>query len=136
MALRVSNATLQLRFPQKGVDIMKIQGIEGMSPDRLQFELQRGAKLVVYQYAISILVMSFRRSSDIYFIPAGESAVKKGLPWSLISLVAGWWGIPWGPIFTIQSLVTNLKGGKDVTAELSARLTQAPAPQVAVAAKV
>ena len=99
---------------------MKIQGIEGMSPDRLQFELQRGAKLVFYQYAISILVMSFRRSSDIYFIPAGESAVKKGLPWSLISLVAGWWGIPWGPIFTIQSLVTNFKGGKDVTAELSA----------------
>src|SRR5215468_7152617 len=115
---------------------MKIQGIEGMSPDRLQFELQRGAKLVVYQYSISILVMSFRRSSDIYFIPAGESAVKKGLPWSLISLVAGWWGIPWGPIFTIQSLVTNFKGGKDVTAELSARLTQAPAPPVAVAANV
>jgi hypothetical protein len=107
---------------------MKIQGIEGMSADRLQFELQRGAKLVSYQYAISILVMSFRRFSDVYFIPAGESAVTKGLPWSLISLVAGWWGIPWGPIFTIQSLVTNFKGGKDVTAELSARLPRAPAP--------
>ena len=115
---------------------MKIQGIEGMSPDRLQFEIQRGAKLVVYQYAISVLVMSFRRSSDVYFIPAGESAVKKGLPWSLISLVAGWWGIPWGPIFTIQSLVTNFKGGKDVTAELSVRLAQAPATPVAAAAKV
>ena len=107
---------------------MKIQGIEGMSPDRLQFEIQRGAKLVFYQYAISILVVSFRRSSDVYFIPAGESAVAKGLTWSLISLVAGWWGIPLGPIFTIQSLVTNFKGGKDVTAELSARLTQPPAP--------
>lgn len=66
---------------------MKIQGIDGMSPDRLQFEIQRGGKLVFYQYAISILVLSFRRSSDIYFIPAGESAVKKGLQWSLISLV-------------------------------------------------
>jgi hypothetical protein len=44
---------------------MKIQGIEGMSPDRLQFEIQRGAKLVVYQYAVSVLVMSFRRSSDV-----------------------------------------------------------------------
>src|SRR5580765_1475741 len=87
---------------------MKIQGIEGMSSDRLQFEIQRGAKFVVYQYAISVLVMSFRRSSDIFFIPAGESSITKGLPWSLISLVAGWWGIPWGPIFTIQSLVTNL----------------------------
>jgi len=103
---------------------MKIQGIEGMSPDRIQFEIQRGAKLVVYQYAVSVLVMSFRRSSDIYFVPAGESAVTKGLQWSLISLVAGWWGIPWGPIFTIQSLVTNFKGGKDVTTELGPRLTQ------------
>ena len=113
---------------------MRIQGIEGMSPDRLQFEIQRGARLVLYQYAISVLVMSFRRSSDVYFIPAGESAVTKGLPWSLISFVAGWWGIPWGPIFTIQSLVTNFKGGKDVTAELSARLIQAATP-AAFAAK-
>ena len=79
-------------------------------------------------------MLSFRRSSDIYFIPAGVSAIKKGLSWSLISLIAGWWGIPWGPVFTIQSLVTNFKGGKDVTAELGARLTQPPAP-AAVAAK-
>jgi hypothetical protein len=99
---------------------MKILGIEGMSEHQLQFEIQRGAKLVVYQYAISILVMSFRRSSDIYFIPAGQSTITKGLPWSLLTFVAGWWGIPWGPIFTIQALVTNFKGGKDVTAELSA----------------
>ena len=113
---------------------MKIQGIEGMSLDRLKFELQRGAKLVIYQYAISILVFSFRRSSDVYFIPAGESAVTKGLPWTLISLVAGGWGIPWGPIFTIQSLVTNFKGGNDVTAELSPHLTHPPAP-ASVAAK-
>jgi hypothetical protein len=114
--------------------VMKVQGIEGMSADRLQFEIQRGGKFVFYQYAISVLVMSFRRSSDVYFIPAGESAITKGLPWSLISLVAGWWGIPWGPIFTIQSLVTNFKGGKDVTAELSARMTQSPSP-AAIAAK-
>ncbi len=118
---------------------MKIIGIEGMPADRLQFEIQRGAKLVLYQYAISILVMSFRRSSDIYFIPAGESAVKKGLPWSLLTLVAGWWGIPWGPIFSIQALVTNFKGGKDVTAEVAPRLTQGAAPTAlapkAIAAK-
>jgi hypothetical protein len=107
---------------------MKIQGIEGMSTDQLRFELQRGAKLVHYQYCVSVVIMTFRRSSDIYFVPAGESSVSKGVPWILLSLVAGWWGIPWGPIFTIQSLVTNFKGGKDVTAEISARLNPAPAP--------
>lgn len=111
---------------------MKILGIEGKSPAELQFEIQRGAKLVCYQYCISVIVMTFRRSSDLYFIPAGQSAVAKGLPWTLLSLVAGWWGIPWGPIFTVQSLITNFGGGKDVTANFSASLAQkAAAPLVA-----
>lgn len=114
---------------------MKIQGIEGMTPDQLRFEIQRGAKLVCYQYCISIVVMTFRRSSDIYYIPAGESAVSKGLPWTLLSLVAGWWGIPWGPIFTVQSLVTNFKGGKDITAEVGAQLARTATAPMAAAAK-
>jgi hypothetical protein len=108
---------------------MKITGAEGMSPDQLKFEIQRGAKLVVYQYSVSILIMSFRRASGVYFIPAGQSAVSKGLPWIGLTLIAGWWGIPWGPIFSIQSLVTNFKGGKDVTSEIIARLTPAAVPQ-------
>ena len=109
---------------------MKILGIEGMSSNQLQFEIQRGAKLVCYQYCVSVLVMTFRRSSDVYFIPAGQSAVAKGLPWTLLSVVAGWWGIPWGPIFTIQSLITNFNGGKDITANFAAQLGQPTAPAV------
>lgn len=59
---------------------MKIVGAEGMSTDQLRFEIQRGAKLVVYQYAISILIMSFRRASNTRYISAGQSAASKGLP--------------------------------------------------------
>jgi len=106
---------------------MKIQGIEGKSPDEIRFEIQRGAKFVFFYYAVSVLVMSFRRASPIYFIPAGASPLGKGLPWTLLTVVAGWWGIPWGPIYTVQSLVVNFKGGKDVTAELSAKLQPAAA---------
>jgi hypothetical protein len=98
-----------------------------MSPDEIRFELQHGAKFVFFYYAVSVLVMSFRRASPVYFIRSGENALAKGLPWTLITLVAGWWGIPWGPIYAVQSLVVNFKGGKDVTAELSARLQPAPA---------
>jgi hypothetical protein len=25
--------------------------------------------------------------------------------------VLGWWGIPWGPLYTVQSLVRNTRGG-------------------------
>ena len=113
---------------------MKIHGIEGMTSDRLQFEIQRGAKLVVYQYCISIVFMTFRRSSDVYYIPAGQSALAKGLPWTVLTLVAGWWGIPWGPIFSIQSLITNFRGGKDVTAAVSAQLGR-PAAATAIPAR-
>jgi len=97
---------------------MKILGTEAMSTDEVNFELQRGARFVIYQYCISLLVITFKRSSDIYFIRTGESRVTKGLAFSLISLLLGWWGIPWGPIFTIGSFVTNFGGGKDVTQEV------------------
>ena len=91
---------------------MAIQGLGNMSPDQLRFEIQRGAKLVRYQYCVSLLVITFKRWSEVYYIPAGESSVTKGLPWTLLTCVAGWWGIPWGPIFSIQALITNFKGGK------------------------
>jgi len=103
---------------------MNIVGMEGMSGEQLTRELDRGAKFVIYQYCISILILTFRRPSDIYFIRGGESAVTRGLGFSLISLFLGWWGIPWGPIYTIGSFVTNFKGGTDVTADVLAGFQQ------------
>ncbi|MFO0757544.1 MAG: hypothetical protein U0359_13695 [Byssovorax sp.] len=101
---------------------MKIVGIEGLNGEQLSMELQRGAKFVIYQYCISIFVMTFKRPSDIYFVRAGESAVGKGIGFSAISFLLGWWGIPWGPIYTIGSFITNFGGGKDVTHEVVASL--------------
>jgi hypothetical protein len=105
---------------------LKIQGIDRLSQSELDFELGRGAKFVVFQYCISVIVLTFKRSSDVYFLRAGESALGKGLPFTLLSMVAGWWGIPWGPIFTVQSIYNNLQGGKDVTPAVRSSLA-APA---------
>jgi len=101
---------------------VKIIGMEGMDGRQLAFELQRGARFVIYQYCISILILTFRRPSNIYFVRVGESTVSRGLSFSLVSLLLGWWGIPWGPIYTIGSLMTNFRGGKDVTQEVLASL--------------
>jgi hypothetical protein len=109
----------------------KIQGIEGLSKSQIQFELGRGGRFVQFQYCISALVITFKRSSPIYFIRTGESAVGKGMAFTLLTLVAGWWGIPWGPIFSVQSIHRNLSGGKDVTKEMAAALF----PPATVAAK-
>ena len=108
---------------------MKIIGIEGMGNLELRTELQKGGKFVTYPYVISILVMTFKRSSNIYFIKTGESAIVRGLPFTLLSLLVGWWGIPWGIIYTIQTLITNLGGGQDITAQVLASTGQAVPPQ-------
>lgn len=99
---------------------MKIKNVEGLSPDLINRELAQGARFVIFQYTISIIVMTFRRSSDIYSIRSGENGTIKGLSYTLITFLFGWWGIPWGPIYSLGSLVSNLGGGKNVTKEILA----------------
>jgi hypothetical protein len=97
---------------------MQIAGIQGLSPAQLEQALLRGGRVVLFQYCVSIGIMTFKRPSRAFYVPVGGSAALAGLPTTLLTLVAGWWGIPWGPIYTIQSLITNLSGGKDVTADV------------------
>jgi hypothetical protein len=97
---------------------MQILGVEGMTVEQVHRELARGGKFVLFEYCISVIILTFKRPSDIYFIRAGESAAMKSLQFTALSLVAGWWGFPWGPIYTISSVVTNLGGGRDVTSDV------------------
>src|ERR1043166_2584893 len=117
--------------PVPSIDLRSIAGTEGKSIAELQQAVAAGGRFVVFQYCISVLILSFKRSSPIMFIPAGESAFAKGLPYSLISLLAGWWGIPWGPIWTIMTFAENCGGGKDVTAPILAALGCANVPPIA-----
>jgi hypothetical protein len=97
----------------------QIKGIAGLGPAEIAFELNRGGKFVVYRYCFSALIVTVMQGTDIYFVRSTESRVVKGLPWTGISLVAGWWGFPWGPIRTVQSLWTNFRGGIDVSANVA-----------------
>ena len=101
-------------------DLAQITG--GMSPSEILFEVQRGGRFVVYQYVFSALIATFRRNSEVIFLRAGESAAAKGLPYTLLSLVVGWWGFPWGFIYTPAAIYKNLQGGSDVTQSVCARI--------------
>lgn len=106
-----------------------IKNLEGYSDKEISFELQNGAKFVIFQYCVSIIIMTFRRNSNIYFIKNGESTLKHSIRYTLMSLFFGWWGIPWGPIYTLGSIFNNLNGGKDVTAEIMKSLNNPNANQ-------
>jgi hypothetical protein len=97
-----------------------IRGIEGMSDAELRAEVAKGGRFVVYMWCVSVIVMTFRRGTDVYFIRAGESGLKHSLPYTLLTFLLGWWGIPWGPIYSVQCLYKNLSGGEDVTARILA----------------
>lgn len=66
-------------------------------------------EMVAYTYVISILVMTFRRSTRYYFKEAekGKAIIAKILC-ILCNLTVGWWGIPWGPIWTIKETFCDL----------------------------
>ncbi|MFC5044845.1 hypothetical protein ACFSTE_21695 [Aquimarina hainanensis] len=109
----------------------QIKNIEGLTTDQINQELVNGARFIVFQYCISIILMTFRKNTAIYFIKKGESTIKYSIGWTLLSFFIGWWGIPWGPIYTISSLYTNIRGGKDVTEEVLSSMqaaSQSPAP--------
>jgi hypothetical protein len=99
-----------------------IVGAEGLTVGDLADELERGGRLVIYYYCISVGILTFHRSSKVHLVREGESAVAKSLGYTLLSLVAGWWGFPWGFIYTPMAVIRNLGGGKDVTSAVVGRL--------------
>ena len=68
-------------------------------------------KLVQYQFAVSLISLSMTRGTSLH--PEKD---KKWLLLSctLISALGGWWGIPWGPYYTILSFIENGKA-KEIT---------------------
>ncbi len=102
----------------------KIIGIDGMSIADLHQAVDEGGRFVIYQYTISIIIMTFRRSTNIHFIPTSGKRVAKGIPLTILSAILGWWGIPWGPIYTVGVIIDNLSGGKNVTKEVMASIDQ------------
>ena len=94
---------------------MKFHGLKDLTIDQVNAELKNGAKFVVFTYTVSFIILSMRNASEVYFIKKEQPTWRHSLKYSLISLLFGWWGIPWGPIFTIASIYRNMRGGRDVT---------------------
>lgn len=61
----------------------------GMTSSELEFEINRGGRFVIFQYCISVLVITFKRPTSVKFIKAGGSAAAKSLPYTILSLLLG-----------------------------------------------
>ncbi len=97
---------------------MQIRGTGSLSQEHIDAELAAGARIVRYEYCISLLFITLRQCTVPYLLRAHELGIWRGLPFTLVTLLLGWWGIPWGIIYTPMTILTNLSGGRDVTAEV------------------
>lgn len=102
-----------------GVDV---EGVDGLTGAEIEALVQGGARFVFFEYCISFLIFSLRKPSAICFVRPEEWGWVRGLPYTILSLILGWWGLPWGVIYTPIVLVNNMAGGCDVTTEVCAAL--------------
>lgn len=69
--------------------------------------IDHNTKFVQYQCCLSIWVFSFRRSSSYYIVEHHYTPLIS-IMFTLLSCLFGWWGIPWGPIYTIGAIKNNI----------------------------
>ena len=72
--------------------------------------LRLDAKLRQYQTTVSCLLFTFVKPSRIY-VDGHENCFFGALRCTVVSVLFGWWGFPWGPLHTIGSILGNLFGG-------------------------
>lgn len=66
-------------------------------------------RLTLMQYVISVVIMTFKRgAAGIWCSRCRASEARK---WSSLSLLLGWWGFPWGIIYTLEAIYANIFGG-------------------------
>ncbi len=76
-----------------------------------------GERFVIYNYTLSALIYTTTRPTKVHVARNLRTAILKGIPYTLISMIFGWWHIM-GPIATIVSVIGNSLGGTDVSEEI------------------
>jgi hypothetical protein len=95
------------------------------SIDDLKKEINNGSKFIVFQYCVSLFfAVTLRRFSPAILIKENSLFNKYKRKYNIISYIFGWWGIPWGPIYTIKSININNNGAVDVTEEIMLNITE------------
>lgn len=72
--------------------------------------------LVRYPYVISAVFVTFRFESRVHAVRTTDGRYLRAIPYMLVSLLLGWWAVPWGPVQTWRAVWDCLGGGTDAEA--------------------
>jgi hypothetical protein len=90
-------------------------GSRPLFPDEVRVRVAAGARLVRFEFCFSLLLFTLRRQSPVYLTESWQERYLRGLGYSVLALVLGLWGVPWGLIWTPWAVWVNLTGGVDET---------------------
>lgn len=76
--------------------------------------VQPDLKLTRFTVVVSLLLVSLKLPSRFYIVGHHPTPLFAAT-FALMSFVLGWWGFPSGPIYTIQAIWSNLRGGMTCT---------------------
>lgn len=103
---------------------VRLRNTENESVNTIQNKITKGYRFIVYPFCISLILFSIHVISPAYFVGPSDYRKKQARRYNLLSLIFGWWSIPFGPSKTINSIKTNLKGGVDITEDIMLNLTE------------
>ena len=72
--------------------------------------IDKNTIITQYYFTLSLVTFSTKTPSRFYIV-GQENTAAINFIYSFLSFILGWWSIPHGPIFTLQTLYSNLKGG-------------------------
>ena len=67
-----------------------------------------------FEACFSFGLITVRFPSRFLFLDK-DHVIFMGIIYSLYTFLFGWWGFPWGPVFTIKAIIHNLVGGHKAT---------------------
>lgn len=95
--------------------LITLAGSQPLFPEELRARVEAGARLVRFEFCISVVFFTLRRQSAIYLTESWQERYLRGLGYSLLSAFLGPWAVPWGLIWTPWAIWVNLTGGVDET---------------------
>lgn len=89
------------------------------SLEELKLVIEYGGKFITFQYCITVLfAVTLTRFSPAILIRKEEEIQYFRAKYNRLTKIFGWWGIPWGPIKSVNALNTNKAGGIDMTDDI------------------
>ncbi|MFO0822248.1 MAG: hypothetical protein U0792_03885 [Gemmataceae bacterium] len=104
--------------PESGSALIPLAGSRPLFPEEIFTRVEAGARLVRFEFCVSALVFTVRRQSPVYLTTSWHDRYLRGLWYSMLAVLFGVWGVPWGLIWTANAFWVNLTGGVDVTDEV------------------